>query len=42
MYVRNHANGMLRHLDFNLVQTTLGAMIEPRTLYPSRAPSAPE
>ncbi|HEX7767271.1 MAG TPA: hypothetical protein VF443_11190 [Nitrospira sp.] len=27
------ASGTLRHLEWNLVQTTLGGMIEPRTLY---------
>lgn len=29
----NQASGSLRHLDYNIVQTTLGGMIEPRTLY---------
>lgn len=30
---RKLRDGSIQHMDFNLVATTLGGMIEPRTLY---------
>jgi hypothetical protein len=33
VFIRMRSTGTLREADFNIVTTTLGAMIEPKTIY---------